>query len=185
MKRKCNGDIDIELDIELDKDIDNSLRSLSSPAPSCESAAKPSQTQKIFINFPLLGGKSVDITEEWCDEMQTLYGNTVNVRDEIKLALAWCNTNTKKKDWKKFLNNWFSNCLKRGGSAVPYEPKESEKVEKKEVKSRRLDILPGETEEEADARLARARAATARIRERWAKQQEELEKEWNSRRVEG
>lgn len=52
MKRKCNGDIDIELDIELDKDIDNSLRLLSSPAPSCESAAKPSQTQKIFINFP-------------------------------------------------------------------------------------------------------------------------------------
>lgn len=62
--------------------------------------------------------------------MQELYGNSVNIRHEIKLAMAWCKTNEYKKDWKKFLNNWFSTCLKRGGSVVPYE--ETERPEEKE-----------------------------------------------------
>lgn len=182
-------DTQVKLDkVKLDKSYiedsleDNKLSSRSSsfvPPLSDEKGETPAESQKIFINFPLLGGKSVDITEEWCDEMQTLYGNTVNVRDEIKLALAWCNTNTKKKDWKKFLNNWFSNCLKRGGSSSPYIPEENAETDRPCASSSL------KSKEEEEARVARAKKLTSQVKARWAKQQEELAKEWNSRRIEG
>lgn len=135
-------DTQVKLDkVKLDKSYiedsleDNKLSSRSSsfvPPLSDEKGETPAESQKIFITFPLIGKKTVDIPESWCDEMQELYGNAVNVRDEIKLAMAWCKTNEYKKDWKKFLNNWFSTCLKRGGSVTPYIPEEKEEKESDE-----------------------------------------------------
>ena len=160
---------------------DNKLSSHSSsfvPPLSEEKGETPAESQKIFINFPLLGGKSVDITEEWCDEQQKLFGNAVNIRDEIKLAIAWCHANHYKQKWKAFLNNWFNTCLKKGGSAVPYVPEENSEEDKPYV------AVNLRSKEEEEARVARAKALTSQVKARWQKQQEELLNEWNSRRNE-
>ena len=88
---------------------------------------------------------------------------------KIKLAIAWCKTNSFKKDWKKFLNNWFSNCLKRGGSITPYIPdEESAPI---------TPYIPEESKEEKEARLEEVRKATRAIRERARLQEEERQKE--------
>ncbi len=97
----------------------------SSPVQRQECADTATSSNDIFIDFPLLGGKTVAISEEWCDRQQELFGDSVNVRAEIKLARAWCESNHLKKDWKKFLNNWFGNALAHGGSKIPYVKPES------------------------------------------------------------
>lgn len=160
---------------------DNKLSSHSSsfvPPLSEEKGETPAESQKIFINFPLLGGKSVDITEAWCDEQQKLFGNSVNIRNEIKLAIAWCHANHYKQKWQAFLNNWFNTCLKKGGSAVPYVPEENSEEDKPYV------AVNLRSKEEEEARVARAKALTSQVKARWQKQQEELLNEWNSRRNE-
>ena len=183
---KCNENVTTDIR-EKNKEViedsleDNKLSSHSSsfvPHPSKEKCETPAEPQKIFINFPLLGGKSVDITEEWCDEQQRLFGNAVNIRDEIKLAIAWCHANHYKQKWKAFLNSWFNTCLKKGGSAVPYVPEENSEEDKPYV------AVNLRSKEEEEARVARAKALTSQVKARWQKQQEELLNEWNSRRNE-
>ena len=181
---KCNENVttdirDKSLDIrEKNKEViedsleDNKLSSHSSsfvPPLSEEKGETPAESQKIFINFPLLGGKSVDITEAWCDEQQRLFGNAVNIRDEIKLAIAWCHANHYKQKWKAFLNNWFNTCLKRGGSITPYIPEEES--------TPITPYISEESKEEKEARLEEVRKATRAIRERARLQEEERQKE--------
>lgn len=110
------------------------ILSSSSPAPIEDDRLREQKDdEQVFIEFPVIGNKSVAIPESWCNEMQELYGSSVNIRDEIRLAKAWCMNNQKKKDWKKFLNNWFSRSLQRGGSANKYEaPQEQAEEEKKD-----------------------------------------------------
>lgn len=137
VKRTCNGDIDIEKDKYIEISKYSSKDSYLSISPQHQSkigdrdnknelqlpleSNQKTTTEPVFIEFPLLGGKTAEITESWCDKQQSLYGQSVNVRAEIKLAIAWCEANHLKKDWKKFLNNWFASCLSHGGSKTPYE----------------------------------------------------------------
>lgn len=137
-------DTQVKLDkVKLDKSYnedsleDNKLSSRSSsfvPPPSDEKGETAAESQKIFINFPLLGGKSVDIPESWCDEMQSLIPSSVNIREEIMNAKRWClsHPSKMKKDWKRFLNNWFDTQLAKGGSVTPYIPEEKEEKESDE-----------------------------------------------------
>ena len=126
-----------------------------SPVQRQNDAGTATKTQEIFINFPLLGGSYAAIPEEWCDKQQELFGESVNVRAEIKLAMAWCESNHLKKDWKKFLNNWFSNSLAHGGSKIPYVKTESaSEIQKRNEDYEKLEARRRD-EEEVAAMMAR------------------------------
>lgn len=133
-KTSPNNIVDtIEDNIEESIYSDKSSYISSSPVQRQNDAGTATQKQDIFINFPLLGGSYAAIPEDWCDKQQELFGESVNVRAEIKLAMAWCESNHLKKDWKKFLNNWFGNALSHGGSKIPYVKAESHE----EIKNRK------------------------------------------------
>ena len=91
----------------------NSLRSLSSSSPevtenhSGETSEK-STDDPIFIELPIIGGKTAKIRQSFVDEMSELYP-AVDIPQAIRNAKAWLVSNPKnvKSDWKRFLNNWF------------------------------------------------------------------------------
>lgn len=97
-------EIEIEKDIELQED---SFHSSSSPEPAEE---------PVFLELPILGGKTVRVTESYCEQMQDLY-EAIDVRAEIRKAKAWLLNNPKnaKKDWRRFLGNWLSRAQDKAG----------------------------------------------------------------------
>lgn len=167
----CNADV-TKCNIEIEKEIENTKESIdnkeesifsdkssnissSYPTPQENLGIPATKTQEIFINFPLLGGSYAAIPEDWCDKQQELFGESVNVRAEIKLAMAWCESNHLKKDWKKFLNNWFSNSLAHGGSKIPYVKTESaSEIQKRNEDYEKLEARRRD-EEEVAAMMAR------------------------------
>ena len=100
-----------------------------------DSSQKDTAEKPIFIEFPLLGGKSVGITYEWVEEMQKLYGQGgVDVKFEIQRAKNWCINNKKYKTlWAKFLTNWFDHCVSRGGSNTGPIVDEDEESKKRRI----------------------------------------------------
>ena len=99
----------IELEIEIEnKEESNSLRSLSSSCPeqSKESSALNDDLQ-VFIEIPLIGGKSAKITESYVKQAEELYP-AIDVRQTIRNAKGWLldNPKNRKSDWKRFLGSW-------------------------------------------------------------------------------
>lgn len=83
-----------------------------------EKTEEPVQSQKIFIELPLLKGKTAKISENYCEEMQKLYP-AIDVREEIRKAKAWLLNNPKngKSDWKRFIGGWLSRSQDRARSS--------------------------------------------------------------------
>lgn len=104
---ECDKNVTLEIEIEKDIDnLDNSLHSLSS--------SEVSENEPVFIDIPVRGGKKVDITESYCNQMQELYP-AIDVRAEIRKAKAWLLNNPKntKSDWKRFVGSWLSRAQDR------------------------------------------------------------------------
>ena len=140
----------------------SSYISSSFPTPIDSGEEKQEQTNDnspTFIEFPLLGGTTAPISEDWCDEKQAVYGQGgVNVRFEIQQAKEWCLSNQLKKDWKKFLNNWFMRCVSSGGSKVKYEGYTKPKNQGDEKEQERLSKVRYEKElDELKERFRRER----------------------------
>lgn len=109
----------------------SSLRSLDS-SETAEKLAAP----EVFTTLPLLGGQTACITFDYVNQMKECYP-AVDIMAEIQKARGWLINNPKKqkKDWKRFLGNWFSKAQDRaytipssrrfGGTSTPEEIQES------------------------------------------------------------
>lgn len=127
-QQEGNGEIEIEKEI----DIDNSLRSLSCPTLSTESA-EPG------IAFPVIGAnKEALIPIDWVENMQKVF-TAIDCRHEIEKAKAWCLGNQLKSNWKKFLYNWFKRENdRRGGS--PYQRKNPNRAEETRYTNEAMEV---------------------------------------------
>lgn len=107
------------------EEVDESLRSSSCPEPSRENSEHDSEKQEPFITLPVIGGETVEVSEEYVGELEALY-LAIDVRQEIRNAKAWLISNPTrvKKDWKRFLNNW----LARSNDRARFESNSARKV---------------------------------------------------------
>ena len=66
-------------------------------------------SEDVFELLPLLKGGKAAVTEEYVERLESLYP-AVDVRSEVRKAIAWLEANPKnrKTQWKRFLNNWLS-----------------------------------------------------------------------------
>lgn len=86
----------------------NSLRSLSSSCPEqSNESSEPDDDSQVFIEIPLIGGKSAKITESYVKQAEELYP-AIDVRQTIRNAKGWLldNPKNRKSDWKRFLGSW-------------------------------------------------------------------------------
>ena len=85
------------------------------PEEGPEASSSPKENeQPVFIEIPVIGGKSAAIPESFATQMQELYP-AIDVREEIRRAKAWllANPRNAKKDWKRFINMWLSRAQDR------------------------------------------------------------------------
>lgn len=90
-------------------------------------AGKPSP--KVFIHLPLNDGTMFGVTEDYVDEMKSLYP-AVDVDQELRSMLGWLNSNPKnrktKSGIKRFMNGW----LAREQNKAPRERNNQQAVRK-------------------------------------------------------
>jgi len=85
-----------------------------------EPETAPAQSSKTVFEFPCTGkDKTFKMTDEDLNQLQQLW-DTLDVRAQVKRALAWVVANNKKrktaKGMPRFLNGWFDNAVQKGGS---------------------------------------------------------------------